>query len=127
MIETVPVLKDEERQRPIPSAWRGTLVSIVKSLSEGDLELARGVDGVSSISAETARTIAINIEDYGAQLTDLSEESWQSSVCQWMRGYWDVLVDLFTVEEGASDLVLAVRVHEDATGYVFAVQSVHVP
>jgi hypothetical protein len=44
-----------------------------------------------------------------------------------MRGYWDVLVDLFTVEEGASDLVLAVGVYEKGSAYIFEVQSVHVP
>jgi hypothetical protein len=57
----------------------------------------------------------------------LPEETWKTSACQWMRGYWDVLVDLFTVEEGASDLALAVRVYEEGSAYAFDIQSVHVP
>lgn len=41
--------------------------------------------------------------------------------------YWDVLVDVFTVEEGRSDLVLFARVFERGDGYRFEIASVHVP
>lgn len=124
---TVPVLKDEDSQRPIPSIWRNVFADIVEALKEGDYKLARKVTGVRSISTEDASKIAGNIEDYGVQLTSLPEETWQTSVCQWMQGYWDVLIDLFTVEEGASDLVLSVRVYEEGASYIFEIQSVHVP
>jgi hypothetical protein len=60
-------------------------------------------------------------------LTSLPEATWETSACQWTGEYWDVLVDLFTIEEGASDLALAVRVYEDGSGYSFEIQSVHVP
>lgn len=51
----------------------------------------------------------------------------KTSVCQWVGGYWDVLIDLYTVEESVSDLALSVRVYETAAGYEFDIQSVHVP
>ena len=41
-------------------------------------------------------------------------------------GYWEVLVDLFTVEEGCSDLALFVRVYPREGSYVFQILSVHV-
>jgi hypothetical protein len=123
----VSVLKDEHRQRPIPSLWRNTLSDIAEALKEGDFSLEREVAGVRPISTEDATRIASNIKSYGARLTSLPATTWETSACQWTTEYWDVLVDLFTVEEGASDLVLAVRVYEDGSGYSFEIQSVHVP
>ena len=91
---TVPVLKDEDKQRPIPSLWRNTFSEIVEAFKEGDFCLERGVAGVRPISATKAARISSNIKSYGAQLTSLPEEAWNTSMCQWMQGYWDVLVDL---------------------------------
>lgn len=127
MSEPVPVMKDAEKQRPIPTKWRDTLSAIVDALKQGDYQLDQGVMGVRPISKDTAKTISNNIEDYGAQLTSLPEESWQTSACQWMGSYWDLLVDLYTLEEGASDLALVARVYESGNGYLFEVHSVHVP
>jgi hypothetical protein len=127
MSNTVKVLKDEHSQAPIPSAWRSTLFAVVEAFKDGDFRLVGGVPGVRPISAENAERIATNIQSYGALLTRLPEDTWQTSACQWMRGYWDVLVDLYTIAEGASDLALAVRVYEEGLGYAFEVQSVHVP
>jgi hypothetical protein len=127
MSDFVSVSKDENGQRPIPSSWRSTLFDIAEALREGDFGLARGIAEVRPISSQNAMRIALNIKSYGARLTSLPEETWETSACQWMREYWDVLVDLFTVEEGASDLALAVRVREQGPGYSFELQSVHVP
>lgn len=79
------------------------------------------------MSPELAAKIERNVKSYGAQLSALPDESWQTSACQWMGSYWDVLVDLFTVEEGAGDLAMAVRVYEEGLRYVFEIQSVYVP
>lgn len=127
MIDAVPVVKDEENQRPVPSIWRNTFSDIVEAFKEGDFVLERGVVGVRPISMDDAGRIAGNIQTYGYRLTSLSEEAWQTSTCQWMRSYWDVLVDLFTIEEGPSDLVLVARIFEEGLGYVFEIHSVHVP
>lgn len=79
------------------------------------------------ISEEDAEAIADNIYDYGAQLISLPDAAWQTSVCQWQDGHWVVLVDLFTEDEGASDLVLHVRVYENGSAFVFEVHLVYVP
>ncbi|WP_426107932.1 DUF7668 domain-containing protein [Massilia sp. TSP1-1-2] len=127
MNEIVPVLKDEFNQSPIPTEWRRALTEIVEGLKNGDFDLVRRVDGVRPISTEDEIRIARNINRYGARLTSLPEATWHTSVCQWMIGYWDALVDLYTEQEGASDLVLEVRVYEESVGFAYEILSVHVP
>ena len=127
MTESVPILKDENDDQPIPTAWRKTLADIVEAFKNGDFKLDCGVAGVQPISAEDATRIAGNINDYGDRLASLPDDSWRTSVHRWMREYWEILVDLFTVDEGESDLVMFVRVYEDGPAYRFEVQSVHVP
>ncbi len=127
MTDKVLILKDEDNQIPVPEVWRNTFTDIVEALKEGDFKLERGIKGVRPISEDDAARMASNIENYGCRLNSLPEETWQTSMCQWMRGYWDVLIDLFTIEEGASDLVLAARVYEEDSSYIFEIQSVHVP
>jgi hypothetical protein len=116
-----------DRQAPVPAIWRPTLAAIVDAFREGDFELARGIPEVAPVSPDDARIIAGNIEDYGATLVGLPDEAWETSVSQWMDGYWHVLVDLYTEDEGPSDLVLDVRVREHGAGYRFEVHLVYVP
>jgi hypothetical protein len=123
----VPVTKDSEREGPIPSAWRPILKNIVDSFVRQDYGLADEVPGVAPVSEETATQIRQYIEEYGAKLIALPEESWDTSVCIWMEDHWDALVDLWTEEEGSSDLVLQAHVSEAASGYVVTVYMVYVP
>ena len=44
-----------------------------------------------------------------------------------MDRYWEVLIDLWTVGEGRSDLVLRAEVSEVENGYLFDLQLVYVP
>lgn len=127
MSAVIPVLKDETAQQPVPTAWRETIYLIVKAFVEGNYRPDLHIEGVHRIPEQIAQRIAQSIGSYGAVLKELPVESWDSSVCQWMRGYWDVLIDLFTVEEGRSDLVLSLRVTENGSTFGFEVQSVYVP
>jgi hypothetical protein len=127
MTAIVPILKDNHSQLPIPSAWRKTFFDIVEALKEGDFRIERNIPGVRQVSDQDAARIADNIKAYGAQLISLPDLTWQTSACQWMNSYWDILIDLFTAEEGASDLALAARVYEDSGAYIFEIQSVYVP
>lgn len=121
------IVKDEEHHILVPDLWRNTLKELVDLLVNGDFESLSDVKGVREISEADIARIITNIEDYGCQLTSLPEVSWETSVWQWMQGYWDLLIDLFTIEEGISDLVLSVRVYESEKSYIFEVQSVYVP
>jgi len=60
-------------------------------------------------------------------LAELPDETWATSVSQWMGTHWEVLVDLWTVESGKSDLVLDARVFEQETGFRIEIHSVYVP
>lgn len=123
----VAVVKDSYSEGPIPTAWRPTLESIVDAFARHDYGLADGVPGVRPLSTDSASHIRGAIEDYGATLVPLPPASWTTSVCIWMGGHWDALVDLWTEEEGSSDLVLQGRVEEADDGFDITVHMVYVP
>lgn len=75
-----------------------------------------------------AQQIREYIADYGeVTLTELTEETWSTSVAQWLGGLWRTLVDLRTEEEGRSDLCLSTDVREADGGYRFEIDLVYVP
>jgi hypothetical protein len=117
----------EEKQGPIPSAWRPALKQIVDAFARRDYRLADGVGGVAPVSEKTATHVRNYIQQYGAKLVSLPRESWGTSVCIWMGDHWDALIDLWTEEEGSSDLVLQVRVTEAGSEPLIAVYMVYVP
>jgi hypothetical protein len=121
-------VKDEESERAIPTTWRPTIRQIASAFACHDYQLANGISGVDTVPFDTAEGIRRYIADYGEELTELSEETWNSSVCIWMGSRWDALVDLWTVAEGRSDLVLQLHIYEDGEGgYKFSVYMVYVP
>jgi hypothetical protein len=123
----VPVTKNADNEGPIPSVWRPVLKSIVDAFAREDYLLKDGISGVAPISEETAQQVREYIEDYGAKLVELPPQSWDTSVCIWVGDRWDALIDLWTEDEGRSDLVLEVDVSEAGSGYVVAVHMVYVP
>ena len=80
----IPVVKDAEKQGPIPSAWRSTLKKIIEAFVLKDYRISTGIPGVAPVSAATAEQIQNYIEEYGATLIDLPESTWNSSVCIWV-------------------------------------------
>jgi hypothetical protein len=122
-----PAVKDRGGQHPVASAWRETFHEIVSGFATGDFELKRRVLHVEPISQQVADQIRSYLQSYGETLVELPEETWRSSASQWMDGYWDVLVDLWTLESGASDLALSARVREHGEGFLIEIQGLHVP
>ena len=118
---------DEARQQPIPTAWRQAFQDVVKAFVAGDYRLDRGIPAVEPIDSDTATRISRYIQDYGATLTALPEDTWASSVCIWTGNHWDALVDLWTKEEGRSDLVLHAKVFDEKPGFLVRIHLVHVP
>jgi len=112
---------------PVPSPWRKTIHDIVEAFREKDFILARSVPNVNPVPQREATWLAEYIEDYGDELAELPDETWATSVCERVGDFWDISVDLYTVNEGHSDMVLELRVREDGNGYVFEVRSVYVP
>ena len=120
-------VKDKNGAHPVADTWRPQVREIVKALAEGDYTLSRGIPSVALVPKATAEQIRTYIAHFGEALADLPEEAWGSSVSQWMGTHWDVLVDLWTVESGRSDLVLSMRVFEADNGFRFEIDSLHVP
>lgn len=123
----VPVVKDDAAQQPVPTAWRPVLRGLVGALARGDAHPEADVPGVAPLSPDAVAAIYQNVRSYGATLVELPDETWQSSVCMWYGSHWEVLVDLWTAQEGHSDLVLGLRVHESGDGFAFDVCLVYVP
>jgi hypothetical protein len=79
------------------------------------------------VQADTAEQIENYIKNYGAELIELPEETWDSSVCSWAGTRWDALIDLWSSSEGRSDLVLSLHVSEKDNSFEFSVYMVYVP
>jgi hypothetical protein len=124
-LEVMPVKDDTERQ--IPSAWRSTFREIVQCFVRGDYGLSAGVRCVAPVAEDTAAQIAGYINRYGETLVERPDETWKTSVCIWTGRNWDVLIDLWTVYEGRSDMVLKAFVWDIADEYLVGVYMVYVP
>lgn len=120
-------IKDEERELPVAVVWRPKLKEIVQALVEGDYRFSRGIESLLPLKESSVEQIEAYIEEYPETLTELSDETWDSSVSQWMGNHWELIVDLWTVESGRSDLILDVRVFESGDSFSFMVLSVYVP
>jgi len=117
------ITKDGENQIAVPQAWRPTLAAIVDALIQG------GEPALTQVTLQAPDVWANALESiraYGAHLKRLPDESWNSSVCIWYGDFWNVLVDLYTEEEGRSDLVLQAHVYEVGDGYRYEVVLVYV-
>lgn len=128
MVEEVAPLKDEV-QTAVPHVWRDTLGAIVDSLIRGDLRIGQGVEDVDPVSADVSNHCREIVANYGSvTLIRLPEATWSTSVAMWQGDHWQCLVDLWTAEEGRSDLVLDVAVSEGhETAFRFRPYLVYVP
>ncbi|CAL2083991.1 conserved protein of unknown function [Tenacibaculum sp. 190524A05c] len=126
-MKKILVKKNEEEELPIPHIWRPIFKEIVKAFVKGDYNLISEIKNVNPISNETAKQIRDYIEDYGEELVELPNETWNSSVYICYGDYWNVLIDLYTKEEGLSDLVLNAEVSKNNNNYLVDIQLVYVP
>lgn len=122
-------MKDPDREHPIADVWRGTFRTVVAQIVAGDYQLQEIPDVTPLSLDEGLDVLRDRVADYGeVTLVELPEATWETSVAMWGGSdYWDVLVDLHTAEEGASDLVLGARVTEGDDGYSYTVHMIYVP
>lgn len=124
---TVPALKDEDAAHSVATAWRATLCDIVRAFVAKDYTLRRRPTSVAPVGPAVADQIREYIADYGETLVEVPDDTWNASVSQRMGDHWQVLVDLWTVESGESDMAMSVRVFEIDGGFRVELDSVHVP
>ncbi|RFB05300.1 DUF7668 domain-containing protein [Parvularcula marina] len=120
----VAVEKLPEKEQAVPSLWRSTLKKIADLYAKGK---AAAGDGIRPIDAETLTYNSGNLQAYPELIGPLSDRAWETSIYVWERDYWQVLVDLITVQGNTSDLVLHVRVYEVSGGYEFEAGLIYVP
>jgi hypothetical protein len=121
-------VKDEERQGPVAEVWRPTLAAVVDSLVQREGVLAPGVGAVEPVSPVKTRSCLDAVDAYGGvTLVPLPDEAWNTSVAIWRGNHWNCLVDLWTAEEGRSDLALDVDIFEQGAAYRYRVNLVYVP
>ncbi|WP_333663911.1 DUF7668 domain-containing protein [Acinetobacter sp.] len=127
MITDIPVVYNEETASQVPTVWRETLIRIVEAFKNNDLSAISRIEGVQNIELEYLHEIAENVTDYGETLVSLPDETWETSQALWMGFRWDVIVDLFTEQEGRSDLILFIRVFETKGTFEFSILDIYVP
>lgn len=127
MSEPIQPNSDPDQAHPVPICWRSTVEAIVKTLADGDFDRLGSIPGMVEVDDSTQSQVRDYIADYGEALAPLQPETWASSVVQWYGPHWQVLVDLWTVESGESDMVLDLRVTESGDGYEFEIHAVYVP
>lgn len=121
------VVKNEEEELPVPHLWRPTFKAVVDAFVKGDYQLSSGINKVTPVSVDTAKQIKEYIDDYGEELIELPDETWNTSTYLYQGSYWSVFIDLFTKNEDLSDLVLSVEVREDKDDFKFDIYLVYVP
>jgi hypothetical protein len=118
-----------ESRTPVPDRWRPVLASIVHRLVLGDYA-GMAADGLISYSNDpTDASIGRWIKEYPAHLVDLPADAWAYSEHGPdinVPGSWWVIVDLWTAEEGHSDLSMEATVWDDGVDVVVKVRNVHV-
>ena len=128
MTQNIPVPYDSEFQSPIPSIWKDCIIQIVEAFKDKDLARLNTLPSVQCIDLAYASEIAENIDAYGAHLISLAEESWHTSVCIYMENEsWKAIIDLFTVEEGRSDLIIDLFIFKKENQFIFQINNIYVP
>ncbi|MEU4339460.1 hypothetical protein AB0F59_33280 [Micromonospora lupini] len=121
-------VKDAALEVPIPEAWWPTLKAVVDSLAQRDGIIGAGLPSVDPVPAEISQRCLQAVDDYGAAtLITPPDESWNTSVASWFGDHWRCLIDLWTEEEGRSDLVLDIDVFEHGPEYRYRLNLVYVP
>ena len=120
-------IKDKDNEHPIPLVWREIFCDIVKSFASKNYLTNSTIPNVNSLSTSDALHIQDYIESYGEKLIELPQETWDSSTYLWMGNHWDVIIDLWTLGEGQTDLVLSAKVSEVNNQYVFNIGMIYVP
>ncbi len=121
------ISKTEDKELPVPSAWRFALKTIADALV-GETVIPK-IDGflISSPEKDQLQICRDNIEAYPDEIGSLNVESWNSSIHIWNNGYWSVLVDLTAHSGETTDLVFHAKVSEQGEQYLIEPGLIYVP
>ncbi len=113
--------------RPVPERWRPVIAGVVRRLAAGDYAgLVR--DGVAPAS-EGPDDLGFEhwVVEYPATVVDLPDDAWAFTDHQptGEQDVWDVSVDLWTAEEGRSDLTLEGQVRDTGSAVTLCIKRIH--
>ena len=118
----------DESEGPVPELWRPTFSALVDSLVERAPTIGGGLPEVEPVPDAVREQCLSAVDNYrDVDLVPLPQETWKSSVTAWQGDHWLCLIDLWTEQEGRSDLVLEAEVRERTPGFRFTVTMVYVP
>lgn len=128
MATFVEVERNEDEEGPVPTVWRNTLARMVDALCAHDYKFEQAIEGVPTPADGRDEQMQGFIAQYGQKLIPLPAETWETSCYRYERhNRWSLIVDLYTVGEGRSDMILDVSVIEAEGGYSFVNPLVYVP
>ena len=103
-------------------------LNAIKQFKDKDFAGLNTIPNVELIDLEYASELAEYIVDYGAHLISLSKDTWNTSVCLYMEDeFWKAIIDLFTAEEGRSDLILDLHIFKKQNQFEFQINGIYVP
>jgi hypothetical protein len=111
---------------PVPERFRPLLSRVVDLVAAGDVD---GLRRDPQITLADPDDPLYWVRDYPATVVSLPEEAWRFAGAFTAGGDgcpWYVHLDLWTAEEGRSDLTLEAEVREHRDGLVVEVENIHV-
>jgi hypothetical protein len=114
--------------QPVPERFRPVIATVVARLADGDYEGIRR-DGFVRDSDDKS-DFAMYVREYPAALVPLPQEAWLPDLAFAQPlddgSGWYFLVDLWTREEGRSDLTLEGTLHDAPDGPRLLIDNIHV-
>lgn len=126
-METVPIEKDDERELPVPTAWRSALKQLAdKAVLGTEIKDSSDIE-IGKIDSKTALSHRYNVESYPDALGPLNDKSWETSIYIWESPYWAILIDLSDVNGETTDLVLHAKIFETRERFKIEPGLIYVP
>lgn len=125
----VGISYDANYEAPVPSEWRKTIETIVQVLNLP--EPSKAIAEIKNVFAGD-NVIAISlgqIEDDPASRVWIGPKTWESSICVWQEGYWELIIDLHIDDEleEVSDLILPIKIKCAGSETHFEANFIHAP
>ncbi|QNE17818.1 hypothetical protein F1D05_07740 [Kribbella qitaiheensis] len=111
---------------PVPERFRPLLAHVIDLVAAGDLD---GLRRDPRIALSDPDDPLYWVREYPGTVVKLPEEAWEFAEVIIARDdgvTWSVAVDLWTAEEGRSDLILEAEVRQHRDGLVIEVENIHV-
>ena len=124
-----PDVPPNEPSSPVPSHWRPALAAVVDRLVAKDYSGLAADGFIAYTSDPNDGSIGTWIDDYPATLVPLPDDAWEFAErgrCVDDPSVWWVVLDLWTAEEGRSDLSMEATGREIDGQLHVSITNVHV-